>query len=524
MGFKPKLLALALALAGGSAAHAQIYKGTLSGANEIPAITTNGSGIAVVSLNTTTRELHVKTTFSGLTGNTTSSHIHCCTVQPANAGVATTTPTFTGFPTGVTSGSFDAIFSTSATTTWNASFITANGGTPAGAEAAFLAGLNAGQSYFNIHSSFAAGGEIRGNLALFKFANGASAMNTGVAAALDALGANTGGVNDRLMAIASLNGSALQDAESALLPLPTLGVASVVANGTFAGFDQISNRLGGLRQDSKLQSGVWAKVADHDGEQEVASRKATVENDGWDVVVGIDSKFSDGSVLGGAFSAAEDDLEYTGGLAGSSGRLSSLRATVYWEKPIGAGFMEAMGTYARVDGDSTRSAGSAGAAVSNGNHSQYALRIGGGMTMELNPALTLTPQARLDWSTVHIESLRELGAGGLALNSSGENVNRTRIQLGGQMDWNASDGYKPFIRAFYNHELKDEGNLVSAVFAAGGPAFSVTDSGIDSSGYTLGVGINVVGSDAFNAALSYDYSTSDDYNGKLLQAKLLWRF
>jgi hypothetical protein len=48
--------------------------------------------------------------------------------------------------------------------TWNPAFITANGGTAAGAEAALVAGAAAGQVYLNIHTTFAPGGEIRGFL------------------------------------------------------------------------------------------------------------------------------------------------------------------------------------------------------------------------------------------------------------------------------------------------------------------------------------------------------------------------
>jgi hypothetical protein len=43
--------------------------------------------------------------------------------------------------------------------------VTANGGTTAGAEAALLAGLEAGQAYLNIHTTMFPGGEIRGFLA-----------------------------------------------------------------------------------------------------------------------------------------------------------------------------------------------------------------------------------------------------------------------------------------------------------------------------------------------------------------------
>jgi CHRD domain len=40
------------------------------------------------------------------------------------------------------------------------------GGTPAGAEAFLLAGLAAGEAYYNVHSTVFTGGEIRGFLAV----------------------------------------------------------------------------------------------------------------------------------------------------------------------------------------------------------------------------------------------------------------------------------------------------------------------------------------------------------------------
>ena len=49
-------------------------------------------------------------------------------------------------------------------TSHNPSFIGANGGTTASAEAALLASAAAGTSYFNIHTTVFPGGEIRGFL------------------------------------------------------------------------------------------------------------------------------------------------------------------------------------------------------------------------------------------------------------------------------------------------------------------------------------------------------------------------
>jgi hypothetical protein len=140
------------------------YTTLLTGPNENPTNSSPGTGTAIVTIDTTAHLLTLNVVFSGLTDVTTASHIHCCVAPPGTAGVATQTPSFTGFPLGVTSGTFVNSFDTSLTGSWNQAFINANGGTTAGAEAALAAGLAAGQAYLNIHTSAFPNGEIRGFL------------------------------------------------------------------------------------------------------------------------------------------------------------------------------------------------------------------------------------------------------------------------------------------------------------------------------------------------------------------------
>ena len=102
--------------------------------------------------------------FQDLIGNVTAAHIHAATTTAftGTSGVATTTPTFSSFPTGVTSGSYDQTFDMTLASSYRAGFITANGGTTAGAETALFTAIADGKAYFNIHSSSFPGGEIRG--------------------------------------------------------------------------------------------------------------------------------------------------------------------------------------------------------------------------------------------------------------------------------------------------------------------------------------------------------------------------
>jgi len=137
----------------------------LSGANEVPAVVSAGTGLATVILDPTAQTLQVNATFSGLTSNTVAAHIHCCQPLGTNAGVATTVPAFPGFPLGVTSGTYSSlVFDLTQPLIYNPAFVTLQGGTIAGAEAALIAGIENGQTYFNIHTTVNPGGEIRGQL------------------------------------------------------------------------------------------------------------------------------------------------------------------------------------------------------------------------------------------------------------------------------------------------------------------------------------------------------------------------
>src|SRR5215216_3578108 len=141
-----------------------VFTTTLTGAQEVPPSGSPGIGSALVTLDTVTNLLTVNVSFAGLGSPTVASHIHCCAGPGAIAMVATAVPTFPGFPLGVTTGTYLQTFDLTLASTYNPAFITAHGGTVAGAQAAFIAGLTSGQTYFNIHSSQFPGGEIRGQL------------------------------------------------------------------------------------------------------------------------------------------------------------------------------------------------------------------------------------------------------------------------------------------------------------------------------------------------------------------------
>ncbi|MCC6493536.1 MAG: CHRD domain-containing protein [Pirellulales bacterium] len=169
------LIALALTLLVGSPAARSapvVYTGDLNG----PADGTDspGTGKTFVTYDDAAHTLRVQLTFQGLKpqtaggqpSGTTAAHIHAPTAAAlaGTASVATQTPTFSGLPLGVTSGSMDQTLDLTTASSWNASFISSaagGNGSIATAEANFADYLASGRAYLNLHTTAHGGGEIR---------------------------------------------------------------------------------------------------------------------------------------------------------------------------------------------------------------------------------------------------------------------------------------------------------------------------------------------------------------------------
>lgn len=112
------------------------YTATMSGAQEVPPVSTSGAGAAEVQLNKDTRQLTWKVTYSGLTGPAVAGHIHGPAAAGQNAGVLVP---FTNVGSQPITGQATI--------------------TPQQAS-----DLAAGKWYVNIHTPAHPGGEIRGQL------------------------------------------------------------------------------------------------------------------------------------------------------------------------------------------------------------------------------------------------------------------------------------------------------------------------------------------------------------------------
>jgi hypothetical protein len=130
----------------------------------VPPNNSPGIGVGQVDIDPVAHTMRVQVTFSGLVGTVTACHIHGATsvAFSGTAGVVSQVPSFSGFPAGVSAGSYDMTFDMTQASSYNAAFLSAQGGTPAAAEAALFQMIDDGKAYLNIHSTVFGGGEIRG--------------------------------------------------------------------------------------------------------------------------------------------------------------------------------------------------------------------------------------------------------------------------------------------------------------------------------------------------------------------------
>jgi hypothetical protein len=180
------VIATAILLAAPSA-HAAVtaYNFTFDGASENPVNGSPATGTGSAAYDDVAHTLTLIANVTGLQGTVTQAHFHGPTATSglpdnnpvgetrqqaaaavANVGIAVGNPSLLNFPTGGNSVTYNQVIDLTLASTYNNTFLMNNGGTTAGAEAAFVGLLASGRTYWNIHTGPAGtgfpGGEVRG--------------------------------------------------------------------------------------------------------------------------------------------------------------------------------------------------------------------------------------------------------------------------------------------------------------------------------------------------------------------------
>ena len=136
----------------------------LTGSQEVPPTGSPALGTGDAIFDTVLLTLDVSLTWEDLLAPAVAAHIHCCP-GPGDNGPVAIDFVPAGFPNSV-SGIFNHTFDLTDAASYGGGFLASFGGDVDAARAGVLAGLVAGQAYFNIHTPppFFPGGEIRGDI------------------------------------------------------------------------------------------------------------------------------------------------------------------------------------------------------------------------------------------------------------------------------------------------------------------------------------------------------------------------
>ncbi len=174
---KTRRIAIALVLGLGTVpavAHANFtMEAVLTGAAEVPVVTTPGLGLATVTFDSAANELRYSITFSNLLGPANAGHIHAG--GPADRGPVILPFTRPG-PPAATLGSFSG--------TLTAADLIPDVGTGINTFADAVRAIESGNAYVNIHSTTFPEGEIRGQLRPVPEPTGLLLMGLGAAGLL----------------------------------------------------------------------------------------------------------------------------------------------------------------------------------------------------------------------------------------------------------------------------------------------------------------------------------------------------
>ena len=145
--------AIVLGACGGS--NSTKFGATLNGANETPAVVTNGTGTGTFTLSGTMVTYNI--TATGLSGNATASHIHV-------GGTTAAGPIVLPFPaSAIVNGAGGAV---TVSGTFTTADVVPQTNPPINTLDDLLVQMRAGNTYANIHTAAHPGGEIRGQISL----------------------------------------------------------------------------------------------------------------------------------------------------------------------------------------------------------------------------------------------------------------------------------------------------------------------------------------------------------------------
>ncbi|MEX0741568.1 MAG: autotransporter outer membrane beta-barrel domain-containing protein, partial [Phycisphaeraceae bacterium] len=241
---------------------------------------------------------------------------------------------------------------------------------------------------------------------------------------------------------------------------------------------------------------------------------------------GVDRNFNDQLTLGLGFSYLRSDVDLNGNRGEFEGDTFRFGPYLGWTDARNKWFVDASLTYGFHDIDSERYIPEQDATASGSfNAHEILFYAGTGYPIDMN-GFTLTPRASLQYLFLQHDGFTESGAGAADLQVHSRDAQSLRTRLGASIGRYFHAGtivVQPELFLGWEYEALGDDDI-SANFAAGGDAFSVTPSAPGRSAAALAASVNFLFDENLSAFFRYEGRLSGDNDSHGLGAGFSLRF
>jgi outer membrane autotransporter protein len=257
------------------------------------------------------------------------------------------------------------------------------------------------------------------------------------------------------------------------------------------------------------------------GDKDAGSNEDGFEFDTQGITLGIDYRFTDNFILGGAlgYSTTDTDIDAQGGELDTDAYVGTLFGTYYQSEQL---YIDASINYGNSDYDQERRVRytlSDGTTVDQTWRADYdgdqlAVTLGAGYQLNRD-AFSFTPNGRLQYIEADVDGYREGNASNPSLDGSGwgleiddQTLTSFTLGLGGQINYAVSQSWGvlfPYASFEWVHEFEDQNEIVSGRFLGdpGATTFRLPTDTVDQNYFNLGVGVSALFSRGSAAFLNY---------------------
>jgi outer membrane lipase/esterase len=246
------------------------------------------------------------------------------------------------------------------------------------------------------------------------------------------------------------------------------------------------------------------------GEKDASSSELAFDFKTKGLTAGVDYRFSDQFILGGALGYVRNDTDFQGsrGSMSVNGHTLSLYSTYYYSEAI---YLDAIASIGLNSFDNSRKmsfSSFSGEASGDTTGTEYSLSVGGGYDY-YKDALSFGPYGRINYIQADIDSYTEKSAVGLGLNFDGQSVTSLNSQVGGKASYAISTSrgvFMPHVSFEWAHEFNNDSRHINASFVndPAGTIFKLSTDDPDRDYFKLGTGLSATLGNGKSAFIYYE--------------------